>query len=66
LNKSSADPENGTVVGYAIERAFGHGSVVGPVVAATEPDAIAFFNALRVRASCALTGRRRRRISAAT
>ena len=31
--------ENGRVVGYAIERAFGRGSVVGPVVAATEPDA---------------------------
>ena len=38
--------ENGTVVGYAIERTFGHGSVVGPVVAATEPDAIALFNAV--------------------
>jgi GNAT superfamily N-acetyltransferase len=37
--------ENGRVVGYAIERAFGRGSVVGPVVAATEPDAIALFNA---------------------
>jgi hypothetical protein len=33
------------VVGYAIERAFGRGSVVGPVIAATEPDAIALFNA---------------------
>ena len=37
--------ENGRVAGYAIERAFGHGSVVGPVVAATESDAIALFNA---------------------
>jgi sarcosine oxidase len=37
--------ENGTVVGYAIERAFGLGSVVGPVVATTEPDAIALSNA---------------------
>ena len=37
--------ENGRVVGYAIERAFGRGSAVGPVVAATEPDAIALFNA---------------------
>lgn len=37
--------ENGRVAGYAIERAFGQGSVVGPVVAATEPDAIALFNA---------------------
>jgi hypothetical protein len=37
--------ENGGVIGYAIERAFGHGSVVGPVVAATEPEAIALFNA---------------------
>jgi Acetyltransferase (GNAT) domain len=36
--------ENGTVVGYAIGRAFGHESVVGPVVAANEPDAIALFN----------------------
>jgi hypothetical protein len=33
------------VVGYAVERAFGRGSVVGPVVAAAEPDAIALFNA---------------------
>jgi predicted N-acetyltransferase YhbS len=37
--------ENGRVAGYAIERAFGLGSVVGPVVAATEPDAIALFDA---------------------
>jgi predicted N-acetyltransferase YhbS len=37
--------ENGRVTGYAIERPFGRGSVVGPVVAATEPDAIALFNA---------------------
>jgi predicted N-acetyltransferase YhbS len=36
--------DNGRVVGYAMERAFGRGSVVGPVVAATEPDAIALFN----------------------
>ena len=37
--------ENGRVVGYAIERAFGRGSVIGPVIAATEPDAIALFKA---------------------
>jgi GNAT superfamily N-acetyltransferase len=37
--------ENGKAVGYAIERDFGRGSVVGPVVAATEPDAIALFSA---------------------
>jgi GNAT superfamily N-acetyltransferase len=37
--------ENSTISGYAIERAFGRGSVVGPVVATTEPDAIALFNA---------------------
>jgi hypothetical protein len=37
--------EDGRVTGYAIERAFGRGSVIGPVVAATEPDAIAPFNA---------------------
>jgi GNAT superfamily N-acetyltransferase len=37
--------ENTKVTGYAIERGFGRGSVVGPVVAATESDAIALFNA---------------------
>jgi GNAT superfamily N-acetyltransferase len=37
--------EHARVAGYAIERAFGRGSVIGPVVAATEPDAIALFNA---------------------
>src|SRR4051812_43385693 len=37
--------EDGGITGYAVERAFGHGSVVGPVVAATEPDAIALFDA---------------------
>lgn len=36
---------SGRVAGYAVERAFGRGSVVGPVVAATELDAIALFNA---------------------
>lgn len=37
--------EDRKVTGYAIERAFGRGSVIGPVVAATEPDAIALLNA---------------------
>ena len=37
--------EDAKVTGYAIERGFGRGSVVGPVVAATESDAIALFNA---------------------
>jgi GNAT superfamily N-acetyltransferase len=37
--------ENGRVTGYAVERAFGHGSVVGPVVTTTEADAIALFDA---------------------
>ena len=37
--------EDAKVTGYAIERAFGRGSVVGPVIAATEPDALALFNA---------------------
>jgi GNAT superfamily N-acetyltransferase len=37
--------EHDRVAGYAIERPFGRGSVIGPVVAVTEPDAIALFNA---------------------
>lgn len=37
--------ENGRMAGYAIERAFGRGSVVGPVIAAAEADAIALFDA---------------------
>ena len=41
------DPDTGIVeiVGYAVERPFGLGSVVGPIVAASETDAIALFNA---------------------
>ena len=35
----------GEIVGYAVERPFGLGSVVGPIVAASETDAIALFNA---------------------
>ncbi|GHD52428.1 N-acetyltransferase [Thalassobaculum fulvum] len=38
--------ENGTVAGYAVERPFGRGSVIGPVVATSEDDAIALFDAL--------------------
>ena len=38
--------EDGTVAGYAIERPFGRGSVIGPVVASAEDDAIALFDAL--------------------
>jgi len=34
------------VVGYAVERAFGRGSVIGPIVAPAESDAIALFDAL--------------------
>lgn len=34
------------VTGYAVERAFGRGSVIGPIVAPTEHDAIALFDAL--------------------
>lgn len=36
----------GTVTGFAVERPFGRGAVVGPVVAAGEDDAIALFDAL--------------------
>lgn len=34
------------VAGYAVERAFGCGSVIGPIVAPAEADAIALFDAL--------------------
>jgi len=37
--------EDGGVTGYAMERGFGRGSVVGPIVAASEDDAIALFRA---------------------
>ncbi len=36
----------GAVAGYAVERAFGRGSVIGPIVAPAEADAIALFDAL--------------------
>lgn len=38
--------ERGGVTGYAIERPFGRGSVIGPIVAPAEADAIALFDAL--------------------
>lgn len=38
--------EGGVVTGYAIERAFGRGSVIGPIVAPAEAEAIALFDAL--------------------
>ena len=37
--------EDGQPIGFAVERAFGLGSVVGPIVAPSELDAIALFNA---------------------
>ena len=38
--------QDGTVVGYAFERRFGRGSVVGPIVASSEADAIVLLRAL--------------------
>lgn len=37
--------DSGQAVGFAVERRFGLGSVVGPIVAPSERDAIALFNA---------------------
>ena len=37
--------DGGQAIGFAIERRFGLGSVVGPIVAPSEQDAIALFNA---------------------
>lgn len=37
--------DNGLPTGFAVERAFGLGSVVSPIVAPSEQDAIALFNA---------------------
>ena len=46
-----------TITGYAVERAFGRGAVVGPIVASSEDDAIALFSAAArpgfVRVDCA-------------
>lgn len=48
--------ENGTLTGYAFARPFGRGTVIGPLVAANEADAIALFSALArpgfVRVDC--------------
>lgn len=38
--------DDGRVAGYAIERPFGRGTVIGPVVAGNEDDAITLFDAL--------------------
>lgn len=38
--------DGGGVAGYATARSFGRGTVIGPMVAASEPDAIALFDAL--------------------
>jgi predicted N-acetyltransferase YhbS len=38
--------ENGQISGYAMARAFGRGTVIGPLVAATEDDALALFRTL--------------------
>lgn len=48
--------ENGTLTGYAMARSFGRGTVIGPIVAANEADAIALFRSLArpgfVRVDC--------------
>lgn len=46
VGRAAVIVENGAVTGYAIERAFGRGSVVGPIVAASEDDAAALFDAV--------------------
>lgn len=46
LGRTAVLTEGGAVVGYAVERAFGRGSVIGPIVAPSEDDAIALFDAL--------------------
>lgn len=38
--------EDGRITGYAMSRAFGRGTVIGPLVAATEEDALALFGFL--------------------
>ncbi|WP_193179565.1 GNAT family N-acetyltransferase [Nisaea sediminum] len=38
--------ENGQISGYAMSRTFGRGTVIGPLVAATEGDALALFRTL--------------------
>ncbi|WP_420404449.1 GNAT family N-acetyltransferase [Nisaea sp.] len=38
--------EGGRIKGYAISRAFGRGTVIGPLVAVSEGDALALFRAL--------------------
>ena len=45
VGRTTVLSDNGRPIGYAVERAFGLGSVVGPIVAPSEPDAIALFNA---------------------
>lgn len=48
--------EDGKPIGYAMARPFGRGTVIGPIVATNESDAIALFNALAqpgfVRVDC--------------
>lgn len=46
IGRTAVLTDGDVVIGYAVERTFGHGSVIGPIVAPTEDGAIALFDSL--------------------